>query len=560
MPSYLRYTIIILGGCLLFFPFLGQVHLFDWDEINFAECAREMIVSKDYLRAQIDFMPFWEKPPFFIWMQVIAMKIFGVGEYAARFPDAFVGVLTLVTVYYAGRRIVNEKMAAWWSLLYAASWLPHFYFKTGIIDPTFNFLIFLSFLQVHLLRFSERKMLHSILAGLFLGLAVLTKGPVAILVALLAFAVYLIVNKGFAGYKIQHLLLIGVSAAVPVLLWMGAAVAHYGFAYGRWFVNQFVLYQVRLFSTEDADHGGPFFYHFIVLLVGCFPASLFLFQYGRKKIEERAAAVDFTKWMWILFWVVLILFSIVKTKIVHYSSLCYFPLTYLAALQLYRLTSEQAKLKRSVTISLLVIGSLVAAVLIALPAVGINKQALIPYIHDKFVVANLAADISWSYTECLWGIVYLVVIWVSVLMMSKDFRRGILMLCIAQVIIIQVTVLHFTPKIEQYTQGSSIAYFKSFEGKDVYVQPVGYKSYGNLFYAKKQPSTNPNYVSIRKDKDGKELQPEANEMWLVYGKIDKPAYFICKVMDADKFRALPQLEEIGGSNGFVFFKRRSLNP
>src|ERR1035437_9740 len=79
MPNYLRYTIIIFIGCLLFLPFLGQVHLFDWDEINFAECAREMIVSKDYLRAQIDFMPFWEKPPFFIWMQVIAMKLFGTG-------------------------------------------------------------------------------------------------------------------------------------------------------------------------------------------------------------------------------------------------------------------------------------------------------------------------------------------------------------------------------------------------------------------------------------------------------------------------------------------------
>ncbi|MCW3122316.1 MAG: glycosyl transferase family 39, partial [Flavipsychrobacter sp.] len=88
MPNYIRYTLIVLIGCLLFFPFLGQVHLFDWDEINFAECAREMIVSKDYLRAQIDFMPFWEKPPFFIWMQVLAMKMFGVGEYAARFPNA----------------------------------------------------------------------------------------------------------------------------------------------------------------------------------------------------------------------------------------------------------------------------------------------------------------------------------------------------------------------------------------------------------------------------------------------------------------------------------------
>ena len=64
------YWIIGLLAAVLFLPFLGQVNLFDWDEINFAECAREMIVSGDYLRMQIDYMPFYEKPPLFIWIAV----------------------------------------------------------------------------------------------------------------------------------------------------------------------------------------------------------------------------------------------------------------------------------------------------------------------------------------------------------------------------------------------------------------------------------------------------------------------------------------------------------
>ena len=147
-----KYAVLIILSGILFFPFLGGVHLFDWDEINFAECAREMLVSGDYLRPQIDFMPFWEKPPFFIWMQASSMKLFGVGEYAARFPNALVGVLTVVGVYYVGRKTVNEKMAQWWAIVYVASWLPHLYFKSGIIDPTFNLFIFLSFFQVHLIR------------------------------------------------------------------------------------------------------------------------------------------------------------------------------------------------------------------------------------------------------------------------------------------------------------------------------------------------------------------------------------------------------------------------
>lgn len=52
--------IVLVAGTVL--PFLGNTYLFDWDEVNFAECAREMLVSGDYLHPQIDFEPFWEKP------------------------------------------------------------------------------------------------------------------------------------------------------------------------------------------------------------------------------------------------------------------------------------------------------------------------------------------------------------------------------------------------------------------------------------------------------------------------------------------------------------------
>lgn len=557
MPNYARYTLIIVAAALLFFPFLGHVHLFDWDEINFAECAREMIVSKDYLRAQIDFMPFWEKPPLFIWMQVLAMKLFGVGEYAARFPNAFMGVITLATLFYAGKRVINEKMATWWVVLYAATWLPHFYFKSGIIDPTFNFFIFVAFFQAYLIKYGERKLLHALFAGLSLGLAVLTKGPVAILVAMLGFIVYVIVNKGLWGYKIKHLLLIALGACIPIVLWFGADVLIYGWEYGKWFVTEFITYQIRLFRTEDADHGGPFYYHFIILLIGCFPASLFLFQYSRKRTTDNESARDFTRWMWILFWVVLILFSIVKTKIVHYSSLCYFPLTYLAALQIYRISTGQIKIKRTVQVLMLILGSLIAIAITALPIVGLNKQKLIPYIDDPFAVGNLQANVPWGYAECLWGLLYLVGIWVMVVMLRKNFRKWMIALCVLQLLIIQVTVIHFTPKIEAYSQRAAIDFFKELQGKDVYVCVLGYKSYAQLFYTRKMPWTNPNYATKGGiDSNGNAVPPKVNEQWLLTGNVDKPTYFICKIMDEQKFKAMPQLQELGVKNGFAFFKRK----
>src|SRR5258708_36873899 len=101
--------LIALFAALLFIPFLGRVHLFDWDEINFAECSREMIKMYDYTRVLVDFKPFWEKPPMFFWMQSTAIKPFGVTEFSSRFPNALCGIVTLIVVFCCGRRIYDTR-------------------------------------------------------------------------------------------------------------------------------------------------------------------------------------------------------------------------------------------------------------------------------------------------------------------------------------------------------------------------------------------------------------------------------------------------------------------
>jgi 4-amino-4-deoxy-L-arabinose transferase-like glycosyltransferase len=94
------YLLIAVIGVLFFMPYLGKVHLFDWDEINFAEAAREMIQTGDYLTVRVDYQPFHEKPPLFFWMQAASMKAFGVNEFAARLPNAIIGILSLLFIYH----------------------------------------------------------------------------------------------------------------------------------------------------------------------------------------------------------------------------------------------------------------------------------------------------------------------------------------------------------------------------------------------------------------------------------------------------------------------------
>ena len=270
IKPWLFIIMIILFGLVFLIPFSGAVHLFDWDEIIFAESAREMIVSGDYLTVTINYEPFWEKPPFFIWLQVISMKVFGINEFAARFPNALCGIFTLISLYLVGRKIHGEKFGILWAVAFGTAILPFFYFRTGIIDPWFNLFIFhgFSFFIFYLSpeRFSRRHLFAG-LSALFLGLAVLTKGPVAVLVFALSFLIYLAYVRGKIAVKFSH-----------VLVFVGILVVTGGF----WFVlaiidgnlqviRDFISYQAGLFTDDFAGHGGFPGFHFVILLSGFFP-------------------------------------------------------------------------------------------------------------------------------------------------------------------------------------------------------------------------------------------------------------------------------------------------
>ena len=144
MKHRLAFAVIALLYLAFFLPAIGSVHLFDWDEINFAEAAREMMVSGDWLNVTINFEPFWEKPPLFIWLQAISFSVLGISEFAARLPNVIIGFFTLLVLYRATELRYSGKAALTAVLLYLGSFTSQLYFKTGIIDPLFNLFIFLS--------------------------------------------------------------------------------------------------------------------------------------------------------------------------------------------------------------------------------------------------------------------------------------------------------------------------------------------------------------------------------------------------------------------------------
>jgi len=399
-------------------PFLGGVHLFDWDEINFAEMAREMILLDDYLRVYINFEPFWEKPPLFVWLQAISMKIFGINEFAARFPNAVCGTFTLLILYRMGHVLKGNRFGILWALSYFGSILPFLYFKSGIIDPWFNLLIFSSLYFLILFYYKKinaknivlekSKWFYFLISGLTLGLAILMKGPVAFLIVSLVLGIYWIFEK-FRFYinPIEFIIFTFLCFSVS-LLWLGIET----FKNGPWFIQEFTTYQIRLLTTHDAGHKGFLLYHFVVLLIGVFPASIFAIRsFYKFPKSEFWFENDFHRWMKILFWVVLILFTLVQSKIVHYSSLCYFPMTFLAASVIEKILEEKLVFEKWMKGLVCFIGGVFVFLFLMLPIVGKNIDLIKPlFSKDPFAMANLEAEIQWEYIDCLPGVFLLGVV------------------------------------------------------------------------------------------------------------------------------------------------------
>jgi len=544
-------TIVLLAaiGAFLFIPFLGRVHLFDWDEINFAECSREMIQLDDYSRVYVNFKPFWEKPPMFFWMQTVAMKMFGYTEFAARFPNAICGIFTLLVLYLCGRRVYDHKFGLLWALAYAGSLFPNMYFKSGLIDPWFNLFIFLSlyfFILYHWKRngydkegLTKAPVYYAIWAGIFMGLAVLTKGQVALMIFLLVLGVYLIYNRFKIYFGWGHALLFLVMASLLTFSWYG----YETLKNGPWFITEFLKYQYRLFTTHDAGQKGFPGYHFIVILIGCFPASLFAIPAFFRMRSGSRYDRDFKRWMVILFWVVTILFTIVQSRIIHYSSMAWFPVTFLAAYTFYKWERKEMPYKKYVAVFAGILGIIIGLVLLSVTIIAMNIKKLVPYVSDTFAQGNMMADVHWSGIEGAPGILMLAaVIYGLILLKRQDYRKAAWTFFGSTAIVIFLAAMLIVPKVERYSQGAAIDFLIERRGENCYVNSLGYWSYAPFFYAQKEKPTNPDSY---------------NEEWLLTGDIDKPAYFITKVDRVEDYtKNNPELKELYRKNGFVFLVRK----
>lgn len=526
---------LVAIGVVLFLPFIGKVPLFDWDEINFAESAREMLVSGNFRQVQINFQPFLETPPFFTWLQALAMHRYGINEFSARLPNVVFGVLTMLLAFNIGRRYFSSVFGLFWALLMACSFLPFIYFKSGIADPVFNYFVFLSVYWLFRIsvrdEFEPAKMgrkrmkWYTFLSAAVCGLAVITKGPVAIVIVVLVVSGVLFWNKGRITFTLSNLIIWFAVVAAITSIWLTYESQRFGVR----FLDEFLHSQIHLYA-EDSGRNGSLLYHPAVLLIGCFPSSILLWAALYKNTEDTAHQLLLKRWMFALLLVTLILFSIVKMKIVHYSSLAYLPITFLAAYYLHKVYEGRKKWHAWLSAAFLVLGiewAAVAFIAIYVSAFG-KLEWILPYVKDEYwVVALKSANITANAAELVVPILFVVLLIISVVLFHlRKNAVAIGTLFVACAFFVATMSYLFMPRAERISQHAMIDFLQRTAIEKPNYEVRGFKSYAHYFYGKAQPNN-------------------ASSITYVISKVN----LISHIDTTD-------LNPLYEKNGFVFFQKR----
>lgn len=118
------WLVVLLLSMLAIFWQLDSFSLMDWDEAIYAQIAKEMLQSGNWITPHHEFRPFYEKPPMLFWLTASFYQVFGINEFTARLAAALAGIGIVLLSYLSGKRIFNH----WCGLISALILLSSFEF------------------------------------------------------------------------------------------------------------------------------------------------------------------------------------------------------------------------------------------------------------------------------------------------------------------------------------------------------------------------------------------------------------------------------------------------
>jgi 4-amino-4-deoxy-L-arabinose transferase-like glycosyltransferase len=309
-----KYVFAILAiGMLLFVFNLGGRDLWEPDETRYAVIAREMKETGNWILPHLNGEVYAEKPPLSFWL--VNLSAFFVGEnnaLANRLPSALAGLIIVFVTFLLGERLFGLKAGFLSAMVLGTCILFPQVSRWVMLDSLFTLFFLLtlfSFYQGY--EKAERRRKYYLLAGLFTGLAILTKGPAAYL-ALPIFLIFAGLQRNLKKFWCRDLLLGFLLSVVVVLIWWIPACRVGGKNYVHW-----LLFKQAVGTYVEGGrhfHEEPFYFYFIRFPAEFFPWIVFLptaFVLGlRNKFGKRKEFLFLSIWFFFIF----LFFTVSKGK------------------------------------------------------------------------------------------------------------------------------------------------------------------------------------------------------------------------------------------------------
>ena len=331
LAARLAWIVLILATLYIcYFHNLGAVGFVGPDEPRYAWIARDMAETGDWVTPRLYGRPWFEKPVLYYWGAALSFRIFGVSEAAARFPSALAALFATLAMAWLAWRVYGAESARWLLLL-----LPTTVGMIGFSHAAATDMPFAGMLTIAMV-FAARLLglipshsptpstsltsstsYNSFFLGLFLGLAVLAKGPAAIILSGGAVLLWAAFTKRWRdAFRCLHPVAIA-SFCLTALPWY-ILCARRNPDFFRVFI---IEHNFKRFLTPEFQHIQPFWFYIPIFLVAVFPWTILLVPGVRQiLVEGRNRRSEFASTILLVSWsaFTLVFFTISKSKLPGY--------------------------------------------------------------------------------------------------------------------------------------------------------------------------------------------------------------------------------------------------
>jgi 4-amino-4-deoxy-L-arabinose transferase-like glycosyltransferase len=319
--------LIVATLYVCYFSHLGAIGFVGPDEPRYAWIARDMVETGDWVTPRLYGKPWFEKPPLFYWGAALGFKLFGVSEAPARMPSAISALFATLALAWLALRLYGADTARWLLLLLPTTVGIIGFSHAASTDMPFSAMFTIAMVcaavvlgltrNEHTPILPRTPWLALLLFGFFLGLAVLAKGPAAIILSGGAVFFWALFTKRWRdAFRLFHPAAIA-SFCLTALPWY-LLCARRNPDFFRIFI---IEHNFKRFLTPEFQHIQPFWYYLPVLLVAFLPWTATLlwaaFEGGAQIVESKKISPHSVFLLsWSVF--VLVFFSISQSKLPGY--------------------------------------------------------------------------------------------------------------------------------------------------------------------------------------------------------------------------------------------------